>query len=296
MTATASFSLARVLGTCATVALLAATAPGCASSRPRESMSAGISDAGGDDLERGLTPGVEQTMLPAGGRFLGVAFLQGGGVEVVRTPDGTYYTGAPDSPEFVPVYDRELIRAFDRRFAALEKTAGTGHPEIMPQRPGVTGATWNESAGDVETVAGNLGAALNEQPPAFTFREVRYKVSLPDRLARIDFVLPADAVRWFVSPVRMPYALTDWGVVKRDDGSLEVFYEASGTDTFITDVLGAMMHQGFHDLARNDPLLGEIRVTIDPPSKTATVTWNGEPAPDPYHTLSLQPTVGLSAQ
>ena len=56
------------------------------------------------------------------------------------------------------------------------------------------------------------------------------------------------------------------------------------------------MHQGFEDLVRNDPLIGEIRVTIDRGSLTATVTWNGEPAPDPYHTLSLQPTVGLSAQ
>ncbi len=292
MHATTLFSLTRVLGTCLTVALLAATAPGCTGSRPRESMTAGISDAGGDDLECGLTPGVEQTMLPAGGRSLGVAFFEGGGsAEVVRTPDGTYYTGSPGSFERVPGYDRDLIRRFDKRFAALEKTARTGHPEIMTPRPAVPGATARESAGVIEAVAGNLLAAQDEQPPPFSVEDVRYEISLPDRRARIDFVLPADVARWFFNPVRMPYALTDWGAVKRDDGSLEIFYEASGTDTFITDVLGAMMHQGFEGLVKNDPLIGEVRVTIDRESLTATVTWNGEPAPDPYQTLSLQPTV-----
>ncbi len=95
--------------------------------------------------EYGHTAGVEQTVLPAGGRSLGVAFFEGGGsVEVVRTPDGTYYTGSPGSFERVPGYDRDLIRRFDKRFAALEKTARTGHPEIMTPRPAVPGATARE--------------------------------------------------------------------------------------------------------------------------------------------------------
>ncbi len=281
-----TFNLGRWFGICATSAMLVAmvaTIPGCGTSGRVGAGVNGRFPGGSFYIHGEIRWGEPLRKLPPGSEYLGTTTIRGIPVRVYRGPDGCYYITTPGSSGANKLEGGHLISTYDDQFGHVWPDYDhDGRGNLVDLLDGLIG-----SPGDPPET--NLW--VSDPPPDIPLPEDPWiDFSEEDRFARFEFVLPAAWAHNFRHPDTMSFDLTDWGVVVRDGGAMEIFYEASGTDTAITDVLGAAMLQGFKSITMDDPAVGLVRVELDSHFTAAFFTRDGKAAPNGYAIVPLPQT------